>query len=128
VDRRLGLLCDERMVLKTFETWPERRLECLRESVARVKELEKLMCAWDPQGDMWVARNNIAGELENIRERFEASAATVEWYLRSKDDLTRVYSQHKIPFDWGMVKKVQESALVLARYITKILRQARPII
>lgn len=73
VDRRLGLLCDERMVLKTFEGWPERRLECLRESVARAKELQKLKEAWDPEGPLWKARNNIVGELENIRERFEAS-------------------------------------------------------
>jgi hypothetical protein len=29
VERRLALLCDERMVLKAFPDWPEKRLEGL---------------------------------------------------------------------------------------------------
>lgn len=48
-------------------------------------------------------------------EKIFPNQATVEWYLRSKDDLARSYQAQRIPFDWGKVKEVQEAALVLAR-------------
>ena len=42
VERRLALLTDERMVLKDerfAEIWPERRLDCMREAVAKKNEV-----------------------------------------------------------------------------------------
>ena len=56
VERRLALLSDERMVLKSFETFPEKRLEAMREACARKVELEKLAGSMDPLADRWQAR------------------------------------------------------------------------
>ena len=44
VERRLSLLCDERMVLKVFESWPERKVEAMREAVARKAEVRLCVC------------------------------------------------------------------------------------
>ena len=52
VEKRLSLLADERMVLKDerfSEAWPEKRLDCMREAVAKKKELQALIAgvwAW----------------------------------------------------------------------------------
>jgi hypothetical protein len=70
VERRLGLLSDERMVLKSFETFPEKRLEAMREACARKVELEKLTGSMDPLADRWQARCSIAEELDQVIQRF----------------------------------------------------------
>jgi hypothetical protein len=46
VEKRLALLADERMVLKDerfSEAWPEKRLDCMREAIAKKKELQALI-------------------------------------------------------------------------------------
>ena len=46
VEKRLALLADERMVLKDdrfSQAWPEKRLDCMREAVAKKKELQALV-------------------------------------------------------------------------------------
>lgn len=66
VERRLAMLSDERMVLKGFDVWPERRLEAMREAVGRKAELEKITRSMDPESSEWRARGSVVEELEQV--------------------------------------------------------------
>lgn len=124
VERRLDLLSDERMVLKPFSTWPEKRLEAMREAVARKGELEKLTCTMDPHGDKWVARASIADELQQVMDRFNEAKPKVEWYMREAETIRKSLRSHALPFDMDLVKAAQHAPLGLAKYAMRMLSTA----
>lgn len=124
VERRLALLCDERMVLKAFPDWPEKRLEAMREAVARKAELEKLTTSMDPQGERWNARASIAEELQQVMDRFSEAKPKVEWYIREGDTIKRALSSHAVPFDMDLIKGAQHGPLQLAKYAMRMLHTA----
>jgi len=95
LERRLALLSDERMVLKAFCEWPEKKVEAMREAVARKCELERLAASLDPDGATWSAKESINDELQQVLERFQEGKAKVESYLRSKDDIRRSLAAHR---------------------------------
>lgn len=116
VDRRLGRLSDERMVLKGFASWPEKKLEMLREVAARTAELHKLRASIDSESDSWSGKNSIGEELQQVIDKFDAYQPAVEWYLRSADDLRRQYSQYQIPFEFSLLKDLTVASVALAKY------------
>ncbi|EKX41283.1 hypothetical protein GUITHDRAFT_142188 [Guillardia theta CCMP2712] len=130
VDRRLALLSDERMVLKGFAAWPEKKLEVLREVTGRKQELERLVASMDPEDDRWIAKSAIHEELQQAVDKFESVKPTVEWYIRSEEEIMRNYKTHSIPFDFKLVKNVQIATVGLAKYamqmsLTAFGRQSR---
>mmetsp|Transcript_30878 Transcript_30878/g.82772 ORF Transcript_30878/g.82772 Transcript_30878/m.82772 type:complete len:244 (+) Transcript_30878:197-928(+) len=120
VERRLGRLSDERMVLKgeAFAgLWPEGRLETFREAIARRLELEGLLAGMDPSGAAWGGvRGTVRSELQHAVEKFENVSAALETFRRGQDDLERKFRADRIPFDFARVKKVQVGAVGLAKY------------
>jgi len=116
LERRLALLSDERMVLKAFSDWPEKKVEAMREAVARKGELERLTASLDPNGATWSAKDSINDELQQVLERFQEGKAKVESYLRSKDDIRRSLAAHSIPLDEDSIRAAQHKPLALAKY------------
>jgi len=121
VERRLALLCDEGMVLKTFSSFPEKRLEAMREAVARKRELQKLTTTMDPHGHKWQARDSIALELHQVIDRFTEARPKVEWYMREAESIRKSLRAHAVPFDMDLVKGAQHAPLGLAKYGMRML-------
>jgi len=121
VERRLALLCDEGMVLKTFSFFPEKRLEAMREAVARKRELQKLTTTMDPHGHKWQARDSIALELHQVIDRFTEARPKVEWYMREAESIRKSLRAHAVPFDMDLVKGAQHAPLGLAKYGMRML-------
>jgi len=105
------MLSDERMVLKGFEKWPDKKLEVLREAVGRKKEIERLRESVDPSSDKWASKPSIGDELQYTVDRFGAMQPTADWYMRNKEDLLRTYRNHKIPFEFKLVRRTQQPIL-----------------
>jgi len=121
VERRLALLSDEGMVLKTFTSFPEKRLEAMREAVARKRELKNLTTTMDPHGHKWQARDSIALELHQVIERFTEARPKVEWYMREAESIRKSLRAHAVPFDMDLVKGAQHAPLGLAKYAMRML-------
>jgi len=124
VERRLALLSDERMVLRAFTAWPEKKLEAMREAVARKAELEKLTRSLDPHGDKWQARNSIADELQQAMDRFNDARPKIEWYMRESEAIRKNLRAQGVPFDMDLVKGAQHAPLGLAKYGMRMLATA----
>ena len=116
VERRLGLLSDERMVLKAFDDWPEKKIEALREATVRKHELQRLAATMDPTTGSWVAKGSIGDELQQVAAKFDEGKAKIEWYLRSQEDFGRALAALAIPFDRELVTTAQHATLKLAKY------------
>ena len=114
VDRRLALLSDERMVLKAFDKWPEQRMEAMREVAARSKELSVLLASLDPS--QWEPKSSISDEIQRTEDVFSKAQATVDWYSRCREELSRKYSAHRLPFDFGGITRVQQATVGLAKH------------
>ena len=124
VERRLELLSDERMVLKAFANWPEKRVEALREAVARKAEIEKLAADLDPHADKWQARCSIAQELQQTVDKFAEAKPKIEWYLREAEGIRKALAKHAVPFDMDLVTQAKLAPLGLAKYAMRMLATA----
>lgn len=74
----------------------EKKVEALREAVARKAELEKLAAGLDPEAAGWRAKDSIGDELQQVMDKFQEGKAKVETYLRSKDDIVRSLAAHRL--------------------------------
>ena len=124
VERRLELLSDERMVLKAFSNWPEKRVEALREAVARKAEIEKLAADLDPHAEKWQARCSIAQELQQTVDKFAEAKPKIEWYLREAEGIRKALAKHAVPFDMDLVTQAKLAPLGLAKYAMRMLATA----
>ncbi|KAJ1474594.1 hypothetical protein T484DRAFT_1970253 [Baffinella frigidus] len=124
VERRLTLLSDENMVLKGFPDFPLKRLESLREAVARRGELRKLQESLNPEGEKWITKSNMGEELQNVVERFEAAQPAIEWYQRAEPDLKRAFLNHHVPFDFSAVAATRHATVGLAAYSLRMVQTA----
>ena len=71
-ERRLARLSDENMVLKAEQfaaVWPVRRLECMRECIARKREVEALAKSLDHSAPAWGVKSNVRDELQHVIDR-----------------------------------------------------------
>lgn len=126
VERRLALLSDERMVLRGFPSWPDARLEVLREANHRHWEVVRLKEALDPSAEAWAPKSDVREELLQVIAKFETVKPTVEWYLRAEDALCKNFRQNKVPFDFRHVHAVKEGAVELASYSMSLVLEALP--
>ena len=80
VEQRLALLADERMVLKDdrlVQVWPERRVDSMREAVAKKAELLSMVRALDVTRDSWGAKSSVRDELLHCDGALSAVRAQV---------------------------------------------------
>ena len=115
VERRLSLLTDERMVLKDerfADIWPERRLDCMREAVAKTNEVLALVASMDVKATGWSARSSVKDELAHAVEVFTTVRPQADNVMRDKDDLKRKFDAEKVPFDWAMYKRIHHGTRV----------------
>lgn len=92
IERRLGRLSDENMVLKAEHfaaVWPVRRLECMREAVARRREILGLVKQLDHTAPNWGVKGNIRDELQHVIDKFDAVRPVVDNLHRQQDDLMK---------------------------------------
>jgi hypothetical protein len=92
IERRLGRLSDENMVLKAEQfaaVWPVRRLECMREAVARRREILGLVKQLDHTAPNWGVKGNIRDELQHVIDKFDAVRPVVDNLHRQQDDLMK---------------------------------------
>eukprot|EP00960_Hanusia_phi_P075967 768491-Hanusia_phi.AAC.7 len=54
----------------------------------------------DPEDDKWIAKPAIHEELQQAMDKFELVKPTIEWYIRSEEEILRNYRTHSIPFDY----------------------------
>ena len=119
VEKRLALLSDERMVLKDdrlVEVWPERRIDCMREAVAKKKTLLAMVRALDVQRDSWCAKSNVRDELYHVEDALTAVRAQLDQFLRDQDECKKRLNVEKVPFDWSLVQRIHRAAVALAKY------------
>ncbi|EKX45362.1 hypothetical protein GUITHDRAFT_108630 [Guillardia theta CCMP2712] len=127
VEKRLSLLVDERMVLKGFAAWPDKRMEVLREANGRMQDLKQLKAAMDPFGSKWIKRSSLADELQAVEDKFASLQTTVEWYARSEEELKKNFAKHRVPFDFRILLELKEVAVSLAKYsMQRVLGEIRP--
>ena len=111
VDEALGILADERAVLKHFE-WPEDRMDAFRESSTLYRELrlaKRTMSMWDR------GTRNAKEECQRIEKHLDKVQKRVEALQRTQDADERRFIAHGIPWDKSIIMQVQHSALSMGR-------------
>uniref|UniRef100_A0A6U5CB22 Uncharacterized protein n=2 Tax=Hemiselmis andersenii TaxID=464988 RepID=A0A6U5CB22_HEMAN len=124
VERRLGRLSDENMVLKAEQfaaVWPVRRLETMREAVARRREIEGLARSLDFTTPQWGVKSNVRDELQHVIDKFDAVRPVLDSLHRQQDDLAKKYKAERVPFDFDCIKEVHKSAVGLAKYSLRMI-------
>eukprot|EP00963_Diacronema_lutheri_P007618 scaffold659_cov318-Pavlova_lutheri.AAC.19 len=111
VDEALGILTDERAVLKHFE-WPEDRMDAFRESSTLYRELrlaKRTMLMWDR------GTRNAKEECQRIEKHLDKVQKRVEALQRSQDADERRFIAHGIPWDKSIITQVQHSSLTMGQ-------------
>ena len=102
------VLKDERFA----DIWPERRLDCMREAVAKKNEVLALVASMDVKATGWSARSSVKDELAHAVEVFTTVRPQADNVMRDKDDLKRKFDAEKVPFDWAMYKRIHHGTCV----------------
>lgn len=84
VEKKLSVLCDERNVLKVFPSWPERKMELLRELAARSREMMQMRDSLDVGSSAWMVRNSMIDEVEWVVKSLVKVQAGVDFYGRTQ--------------------------------------------
>eukprot|EP00898_Chlorokybus_atmophyticus_P002306 jgi/Chlat1/3076/Chrsp21S03329 len=122
MNKRLDKLTDEAAVLKHFE-WPEAKADSLREAVALHKDLTSKREALLQVGGVGSAAvSRIDDALTRITNIFENVQKKVETFQRSQDATKKRFSEHGIPFDFNIVKRLQRaSSKAAGAYLRRVL-------
>eukprot|EP00854_Cymbomonas_tetramitiformis_P021426 gene21426-25767_t len=128
MDDELSFLVDERAVLKHFPTFPEKKVDMLREAASEYQAialLEKGTAEWaEPPG------MGCVDVCERIAQQFEAVDNKLHILMRDRDGLIQRFKPHHIPTSWltddsdGLVCKLKKATFNLAaRYLGTIIAE-----
>jgi hypothetical protein len=123
-DAALALLSDERALLKRFESWPEARVDAMREAVAAHGELSRLgvACA------AWLSTPHTAScddDLRRIGAFADAAQRKIEALQRTADADERRFAEHGVPWERGALSAARAAtASLAAAHMARVLPQA----
>ena len=99
VDTALMPLCDETLVLKGLDFWPQARLDIIREIAARIGEIRQLQRVLDVKGTGWVAKAGIMEEVSSVLSQYTKLTSQVEWLEKQAARDRALLQQLQLPPD-----------------------------
>ncbi len=120
VEQVLDSLTDEAKVLSSFEGWPGKKLDCLRDATAIFEKMSDGISALD------ACTTFTPESISKMVRSLEAAKKEVENFEREKEGLSKKYKAMGLFFDYGILERVKIAAVCSAtRWLENSVRCSR---
>jgi len=115
IEATLSQLVDEVQVLRRVEGWPGHKVDLMREVCLRYNTFERLTTRVDDHRRGRVEFRDPFAALDGHMRAFDGIQKALDPYMRTKEEDSRRYSEHGVPFDWNALKACKLQTMTLAR-------------
>ena len=121
VEAVLDKLTDEAKVLGSFEGWPGKKLDCLRDATAIFEKMSSGVAALDACTEPFAPES-----ITKMVRALEAAKKQVESFERDKESLSKKYKAMGLFFDYGILERVKIAAVCSAtRWLQSAVRASQ---
>jgi len=116
IEKTLGALEDENLVLCEIENWPQAKVNVIREEAVRHSNVKQLTQRIDAHAEEGLRSNMDPHQFQDAVEKtLQVIDKQLDTYLRAREQDDKRFAAVELPFKWSVVKYCREHTVLLAK-------------